>query len=410
LPAADATDTPDPAGQAGPGGTPLRETPLADLHRALGARMVPFAGHAMPVQYAGGPVAGILAEHRHTREAAGLFDVAHMGQAVLAGPDAAAALEGLVPADLAELAPGRLRYTQLTDDAGGILDDLMVIRPTEGALSDWAEAAGAAAGDEALLLVVNAATKDADMAHIAGRLAGRAHLLALDARALLALQGPAAAAVLGRLATPAALDGLRFLDWRPLALDGIGAWVSRSGYTGEDGFEISLPAGEAEALARRLLAEPEVAMIGLGARDSLRLEAGLCLYGQDIDRTTSPVEAGLSWSIGRRRRREGGFPGARRILAELADGPPRRRVGLLADGRQPVRAGADVTDDAGRTAGRVTSGGFSPTLERPVAMALVDSAHAAPGTALAAVARPGRSPQPATVAPLPFVPPRYRRG
>ena len=375
----------------------LHDTPLAALHRALGGRLVPFAGYAMPLQYDDGPVRGILAEHHHTRTAAGLFDVSHMGQALLAGRGVAGLLERLVPADISELTGGRMRYTQLTTEDGGIRDDLMVTRPTPHALDDW--------DDDCLLIVVNAATKDDDFAHIAERLAGRAVLRPLADRALIALQGPQAAAVLARIA-PEVAD-MRFMEWRPAAFDGVRGWVSRSGYTGEDGFEISIPAAEAEPLARRLLAEPEVAPIGLGARDTLRLEAGLCLYGQDIDRTTSPVEAGLGWSIGRRRRREGGFPGAERILAELSGGSARRRVGLLPDGRQPVRAGQTV-EAAGRPVGRVTSGGFGPSIGRPVAMALVEAAVARPGTALAVA---GRSrPVAANVADLPFVPPRYHRG
>ncbi len=389
------SDSDTPTGT--PAGADLTDTPLTGLHRALGGRLVPFAGYAMPLQYDDGPVRGILAEHHHTRTAAGLFDVSHMGQAILTGRGVAGWLERLVPADLSELRAGRMRYTQLTTEDGGIRDDLMVARPTPHALDDW--------GDDALFLVVNAATKEDDFAHIAGALAGQAQLTPLPARALIALQGPQAAAVLARIA-PAVAE-MRFMEWRALALDGIGAWISRSGYTGEDGFEISVAADEAETVARRLLAEPEVAPIGLGARDTLRLEAGLCLYGQDIDRTISPVEAGLAWSIGRRRRREGGFPGAERILGELSDGAPRRRIGLLPEGRQPVRAGQTV-EAGGQPVGRVTSGGFGPSVGRPVAMALVDAAAARTGTPLSVTGR-SRAVD-ASVADLPFVPPRYHRG
>ena len=362
-------------------GEGLSKTPLYDLHRELGAKLVPFAGYAMPVQYP----TGILAEHRHTRSAAGLFDVSHMGQVRLGGANPAAALEALVPADLAELAPGRMRYTQFTDAAGGILDDLMVTN-----------------GGDHLFLVVNAACKAADLAHLEAHLAD---VGLAGHRALLALQGPAAAAVMARHAPEA--PGLAFMAAGKMTVAGVTAWVSRSGYTGEDGFEISLPVEAAEDVARRLLAEDEVAPIGLGARDSLRLEAGLCLYGHDIDTTTTTVEAGLAWSIGRRRRAEGGFPGAAVILGQLAEGPSRRRVGLRPADRAPARDGTEITDPGGRRVGSVTSGGFGPTVGGPVAMGYVEAAVAAPGSELALVVR-GR-PRPARVVRLPFVAHRYHR-
>ncbi len=367
---------------------PLKQTPLNALHRALGARMVPFAGYDMPVQYP----TGIIAEHLHTRTQAGLFDVSHMGQVRIAHRDgvaaAARALETLVPADIAGLAPFHQRYTQLTTDSGGILDDLMVVN----------------AGD-ALALVVNASRKDDDVAHLEARLPAGCRVRHLADRALLALQGPAAAAVLARLAPEAA--GMRFMTARALALDGVDCFVTRSGYTGEDGYEIALPAEAAERLARRLLAEPEVKPAGLGARDSLRLEAGLCLYGQDIDETTTPVEAGLSWSIQKRRRVEGGFPGAAVIQRQLAEGPPRRRVGILPQGRAPARAHAEIADAAGRRVGEVTSGGYGPTVGGPVAMGYVEAAAATEGTPLSLIVR--GKPLPARVVRLPFVATRYHK-
>ncbi len=371
---------------------PLQRTPLHGLHLALGAKMVPFAGYDMPVQYP----AGILKEHLHTRAAAGLFDVSHMGQAELrAAPGAAAALlERLVPGDLAALAPGQMRYTLLLDDNGGILDDLMVTRP----LPD--------PDGGRLLLVVNAATKAADFAHIAASLAGKAELVPAEDRALLALQGPRAVEVLGRLAPEVAR--LSFMHGGAAALLGAECWISRSGYTGEDGAEISVPAGRAEELARRLLAEPEVAPIGLGARDSLRLEAGLCLYGHDIDTTTTPIEAGLAWTIGKRRRTEGGFPGAGVILRQLTEGPARRRVGLRPEVRTPAREGTAITDLDDRPIGTVTSGGFGPTVNGPVAMGYVAASHTAPDTAVRLVVR--GKPLPGTIARLPFVPPGFYRG
>ena len=363
---------------------PLKRTPLYELHRARGARMVAFAGYEMPVQYP----AGIIAEHLHTRAQAGLFDVSHMGQIRLHGAAAARALEALVPGDLQALAPRQMRYTLLLNDAGGILDDLMATRIDDG-----------------LMLVVNAACKDADFAHLAAHLDPAVTIEPRFDRALLALQGPAAAAVLARHA--AGIGDMPFMSAAEVSLAGAPAFVTRSGYTGEDGFEISLAAGDALAVAERLVVEPEVAPVGLGARDTLRLEAGLCLYGHDIDETTTPVEAGLAWTIGKRRRAEGGFAGATIVLRQLAEGPRRRRAGILPDGRAPAREGAAIVDPAGNAIGRVTSGGFGPSVGGPIAMGYVDAAHAGEGTALALVVRD--VPRPAHVARLPFVPTRYYR-
>ncbi len=369
---------------------PLRRTPLYRLHQSLGARMVPFAGYEMPLQYP----AGILAEHLHTRAQAGLFDVSHMGQMRIAGSDPAAALETLVPGDIRALAPMRMRYSLLLNGTGGILDDLMATRLADGLF------------DGGLFVVVNAARKEADLAHVRDRLAGTAAVEPLEDRALLALQGPAAAAVLARLAPGVEL--MPFMTAAELALDGRQCLVTRSGYTGEDGFEISLPAADAPGLAEKLLAEPEVMPIGLGARDSLRLEAGLCLCGQDIDETTTPIEADLAWTIGKRRREEGGFPGAAAILRQLAQGASRKRLGIRPDGRAPARESTVIADDAGNEIGRVTSGGFGPSLGAPVAMGYVDAAHAAEGAPLSLLVR--GSPRPARIVPLPFVPHRYHRG
>jgi aminomethyltransferase len=366
---------------------PLKRTPLFDLHRELGAKIVPFAGYEMPVQYP----AGIIAEHQHTRSAAGLFDVSHMGQIRLVADDfdaAAKALERLVPGDIRGLEPGRMRYTQFTNPAGGILDDLMAARM-----------------GEQLLLVVNAARKQADAAHLHAHLAGLARVEERPERALIALQGPAAAAVIARL--DARAEAMAFMSVAELLLGGVPCIASRSGYTGEDGFEISMPAEEAEKIARLLLAQPEVKPIGLGARDSLRLEAGLCLYGHDIDETTTPVEAGLTWSIGKRRRTGGGFLGAASILEQIAQGASRKRVGILPEGRAPARENTDVTDAKGGLIGTITSGGFGPTVGGPICMGYVDRAHAGEGTELALLVR--GTPRPARVAPLPFVPHRYKR-
>jgi aminomethyltransferase len=363
---------------------PLKRTPLDELHRARGARMVAFAGYEMPVQYP----TGIIAEHLHTRARAGLFDVSHMGQIRLHGAAAARALEALVPGDLQALAPGRMRYTLLLNEAGGILDDLMATRLDDG-----------------LMLVVNAARKDADFAYLAAHLDRAVTIEPRFDCALLALQGPAAAAVLARHV--AGISDMPFMSAAEVSLAGAQAFVTRSGYTGEDGFEISLAAGDAVAVAERLLAEPEVAPIGLGARDTLRLEAGLCLYGHDIDETTTPIEAGLAWTIGKRRRAEGGFAGAATALRQLAEGPHRRRVGIRPDGRAPAREGAAIVDPSDNPIGQVTSGGFGPSVGGPIAMGYVDAGHAAEGTALALVVRD--VPRPAHIARLPFVPTRYYR-
>ncbi|MGY6411476.1 MAG: glycine cleavage system aminomethyltransferase GcvT [Alkalilacustris sp.] len=368
----------------------LQKLPLAGLHAELGARMGPFAGWEMPVQYD----AGVLREHLHTRAAASLFDVSHMGQVMLRGPGAAEALEGLVPADMVGLADGRQRYGLFTDPAGGILDDLMVARR----------------GDD-LFLVVNAANAAADLAHLRAGLPAGIAVEPVTDRALLALQGPQAEAALAPLVPDAV--ALRFMDAAVLGWEGTELWLSRSGYTGEDGYEISVPLDAAEPFARALLARPGVAPAGLGARDSLRLEAGLPLHGQDIGPETGPVEAGLGWSIGRARRpggaRPGGFPGAERILHDLAHGTARARVGLLPEGRAPMRAGTPLFDTEGDTdpIGHITSGGFGPSLERPVAMGLVPSRLCAPGTRVYAELRGRRLP--AVVTALPFRAPGYRK-
>ncbi len=369
--------------------TETKTTPLNALHRELGGRMVPFAGYDMPVQFP----AGILKEHLHTRTAAGLFDVSHMGQVRLHGGGAALAMEALVPVDVAELEPGKQRYALFTNAAGGILDDLMITN----------------AGDH-LFVVVNAACKDQDIAHMRAHLGGGVSLEVLDDRALLALQGPQAAAVLARLAPAAAR--LLFMTGAAMEIGGAPCYVTRSGYTGEDGFEISVPSGLAEALARRLLAEPEVAPIGLGARDSLRLEAGLCLYGHDIDTTTTPLEGALAWALSKSRRadgaRPGGYPGAETIFAQFENGVTRRRVGLRPEGRAPVREGAELVDGEGRRIGAVTSGGFGPSLGAPVAMGYVEKAYVKADTAVQAMVR--GKPLALTVAKMPFVQQNYYRG
>ncbi|MDQ2762559.1 MAG: glycine cleavage system aminomethyltransferase GcvT [Pseudomonadota bacterium] len=373
----------------------MRTVPLDQWHRRHGARMVPFAGYAMPVQYdLSGDLGarcrgGVLAEHLHTRARVGLFDVSHMGQAVLAGSNVAAALESLVPGDIVGLNPGRQRYTLLTNEAGGIIDDLMVGR----------------LGEDRLFLVVNASRKETDFTHLAANLPEHVTLTEQEDRALLALQGPEAAAVIQRLSPQAAV--LPFMAIASLSLDGIDCLVSRSGYTGEDGFEISLPAAQAEALADKLVAQPEVVPIGLGARDSLRLEAGLCLYGNDIDELTSPIEAGLTWVIGKRRKLNWDFPGGLLMHDQFDHGVPRRRVGIRPDGRTPARALATIAADDGTEAGTITSGGFGPSVNGPIAMGYVRKDLADDGTKLNLIVR-GRT-IPATVVPLPFTPHRYRR-
>ncbi len=365
--------------------TSLLRTPLHALHVELGAKMVPFAGYDMPVQY---PM-GVLGEHKHTRAAAGLFDVSHMGQVALHGAGAVEALEKLVPGDIAALAPGRTRYTLFTNESGGILDDLMVTR-----------------GDDDLYLVVNAACKTADIAHLRAGLPKSIAVEYAEDRALLALQGPQAVAVMERLAPGASAMG--FMSWRKLTVGGVMCGITRSGYTGEDGFEISVPNAQAEALACKLLAEPEVAPIGLGARDSLRLEAGLCLYGSDIDTTTTPVEAALVWTISKRRREQGGFPGDAVIKKQLAEGAPRKRVGIKPQDRAPARNHTPVVGDGDAPVGEVTSGGFGRSGDGAVGMGYVRPAGAMEGTAMGLRVRGAR--RAATVVPLPFTPHRYHKG
>ena len=361
-----------------------KTTPLTGLHRELGARMAPFAGYDMPIQYDG----GIIEEHLHTRSAASLFDVSHMGQLVIRGDDRALALEALVPGDIAGLAPGRMRYTMLTGAAGGILDDLIVTN-----VGGY------------LFVVANAACKEADIAHIRAALPVGCVLEELD-RGLVALQGPKAALALAALVPGA--DALPFMTAAPFEIDGVRLAITRSGYTGEDGFEISIPSGETERIARMLLDLPEVEPAGLGARDTLRLEAGLCLYGQDIDRTTTPVEAGLAWTIGKRRRSERGFPGAGIILDQIASGPPRRRVGIRPEGRAPARAHTTVREVGGEAIGEITSGGFGPSVGGPVAMGYVAAGASDVDRPVEVVVR-DRS-LPARIAKLPFVPHRYFKG
>ena len=362
--------------------------PLDAWHRGRGARMVEFAGYTMPVQYD-----GIIAEHLWTRSSAGLFDVSHMGQLIVSGTDAAKALEALLPGDIVGLKPGRIRYSLLLADDGGILDDLMVTD-----ISD--------AGDgPAYHVVVNGATKWDDIGHMREHLPDAVTLNHLDEQALLALQGPAAADVLDRL-LPGLPAGLSFMQGTAAAWEGVMLGIGRSGYTGEDGFELSVPASHAARLAEALAAMDEVRPVGLGARDSLRLEAGLPLYGHDLTAETDPVSAGLAFAIGKRRRGEGGFPGAEWIAWLLAEGAPTRRVGLLLEGRMAAREGAVVLSQDQRV-GTVTSGGFSPTLERPIAMAYVAAPYVDPGCRLEIEQRGRRIA--ATVTPLPFVPHRYHR-
>ncbi|MFK8332637.1 glycine cleavage system aminomethyltransferase GcvT [Pseudomonas sp. BJa5] len=369
----------------------LQQTPLHALHLELGARMVPFAGYAMPVQY---PL-GVLKEHLHTRDQAGLFDVSHMGQIRLRGAGAAKALEALVPVDIIDLPVGMQRYALFTNDDGGILDDLMV----------------ANLGNDELFLVVNAACKDQDLTHLKQHLEGQCEVESLfDSRALLALQGPAAAKVLARLAPQVA--SMTFMQFASVRLLGVDCYVSRSGYTGEDGYEISVPVEAAQMLARSLLAESEVEAIGLGARDSLRLEAGLCLYGHDMEPRTTPIEASLTWAISKARRadgvRAGGFPGAERIFAQQREGVVSKRVGLLPKERVPVREGTLIVDAREQVIGRVTSGGFGPSLGGPLAMGYVQSEHAALESEVFAQVRGKLVPM--QVVRTPFVAQRYYRG
>jgi len=381
----------------------LRQTPLHALHLELGARMVPFAGYTLPVQYP----AGLMAEHHHTRAAAGLFDISHMGQLRLRGPDAAAAFESLMPVDVIDLPVGKQRYGLLLNDAGGILDDLMFVNRDVHHGGD-------------LFVIVNGACKVADLAHIQGRIGQRCEVIPCPELALIALQGPQAVHVLQRLAP--GIQTLTFMTGGNFRIQSgnpghpfIDIHATRSGYTGEDGFEISVHENDADALARLLLAQAEVQPVGLGARNSLRLEAGLCLYGNELDTTTTPVEAGLNWAIQKVRRaggvRAGGFPGAAVVLAQLAGGdnaPERRRVGLKAQERIPVREHTLVQDTAGKPVGEVTSGLLGPTINEPIAMAYVNSDCALPGTHLQALVR--GKPVPMEVVGMPFVPTHYYRG
>jgi aminomethyltransferase len=362
----------------------LKRTALYELHVAHGGKMVPFAGYEMPVQYP----AGILTEHNHTRAKASIFDVSHMGQIALRGADPSTALETLVPGDIAGLAPGRMRYTMFTNETGGILDDLMVTNV-----------------GEYLFLVVNAACKDSDIAHLKDRLPGGIEVEILDNRSLIALQGPAAAAIMARYAPGA--DTMPFMTALPFEIDGSRLAVTRSGYTGEDGYEISIPSDAALRITELFLSAKDVEFAGLGARDSLRLEAGLCLHGHDIDETTTPVEAALTWSIGKRRRAAGGFPGDTVIKQQIADGVARKRVGILPDGKAPAREGTGITDADGAPIGTVTSGGFGPSVEGPIAMGYVDIAHATTDTPVNLVVR--GQPRPGRIAPMQFVPNRYYR-
>ena len=375
----------------------LLTTPLNALHIELGARMVPFAGYSMPVQYP----AGLMAEHNHTRNAAGLFDVSHMGQLRLVGPDAAAAFETLMPVDVIDLPVGKQRYGLLTTEEGTIIDDLMFFNK----------------GNNEIFVIVNGACKVGDIAHIQAKIGSRCQVIPMPEMALLALQGPQAVTALSRLAP--GVEKLVFMTGGNFTVDTgsqkIAVFLTRSGYTGEDGFEISVHESQADALARALLAQPEVKPIGLGARNSLRLEAGLCLYGNDIDTTTTPVEASLLWAMQKIRRaggaREGGFPGATKILAALADSTragSRKRVGLIAQERIPVREHTELQDGAGNKIGEVTSGLLGPTINQCVAMGYVDTAFSALGSNVVAIVR--GKPVPMVVSAMPFVPNRYYRG
>jgi len=372
--------------------TELLTTPLNALHIELGARMVPFAGYSMPVQYK----SGLMAEHQHTRQAAGLFDVSHMGQLKLIGADAAAALESLMPVDVQGLAEGKQRYGLLLNDEGGVIDDLMFFNQ----------------GNDTWFLIVNGACKLTDIAHIETHIANLCQIVTLPTQGLLALQGPQAVTALSRLVP--GVEKLVFMSGASFAWNGAELFITRSGYTGEDGFEISVPGEHTEALARALLAQPEVKPIGLGARNSLRLEAGLCLYGNDIDSTTTPPEAALNWAIQKVRRtggeRAGGFPGAAKVLAQI-DNPAsltKKRVGLIAKERVPVREPAVLENLDGQHVGHVTSGLLSPTLNQPIALAYVQPEYAQPGTEVFAMVR--GKPVAMVVSPTPFLPPRYHRG
>ncbi len=365
---------------------PLQSTPLRDLHGELEGQIVPFAGYEMPLQY---PL-GILKEHLHTRSAAGLFDVSHMGQLAIVGDDPASVIESLVPGDIMELEHGATRYTQLTDDNGGILDDLMVTR-----------------NGKQLLLVVNAACKVKDIAHIRSALPNGHELLELQDRALIALQGPKSASILSELGS-AQLLRMPFMSMAEVKVNGIACRIWRSGYTGEDGYEISCRAGDVEIIARLLLENKAVEPIGLGARNSLRLEAGLCLYGHDIDCSTTPVEANLLWSIGKRRREEGGFPGAEFVQRQISKGVARRRVGIKPDGRAPMRDGVELFDTEGVSIGNVTSGGFGPSIGRPVAMGYIATRSARAKTPIQGNVR-GKMLD-ASVVRMPFIEQRYFRG
>ncbi len=362
-----------------------QQTILHDLHVKLGAKMVPFAGYDMPVQYP----AGIMKEHLHTREAAGLFDVSHMGQVVITGDNPAKSIEKLIPGDIRALGTGEMRYSFLTNDQGGILDDLIVTRR-----------------ENDLFVVVNAACKEQDIKLLTDGMAGESTVTELPGRALVALQGPKAATVLSRFNAEVAT--MPFMTFKELEIDGTPCFVTRSGYTGEDGYEISIPNEKAVAICEALLAEEEVAPIGLGARDSLRLESGLCLYGHDLNETTTPVSAGLLWAISKRRREEGGFPGADVIIKEIAEKPKMKRVGILPEGRAPAREHTEIADMDGTVIGEITSGGFSPTVQGPIAMGYVPLELSKVGTELQLIVR-GKS-RPAKVVKMPIVEQRYYRG
>ncbi|WP_169544559.1 glycine cleavage system aminomethyltransferase GcvT [Sneathiella aquimaris] len=363
----------------------VNRTVLYDLHIELGAKMVPFAGYDMPVQYPD----GIMKEHLQTRESAGLFDVSHMGQVVITGKDPAKSIEKLVPGDIQSLKDGEMRYSFFTNEQGGILDDLIITRR-----------------ENDLFVVVNAACKEQDIALLKDGLAGEAVVEELTNRALVALQGPKSASVLARFNPEVAT--MPFMSFKELEIDGIPCFVTRSGYTGEDGYEISIPNENAVAICKKLLAEEEVAAIGLGARDSLRLEAGLCLYGHDLTTETTPVSAGLLWAISKRRREEGGFPGADIIVKEIADKPAMKRVGILPEGRAPAREHTEIADMDGNVVGEITSGGFAPSLQAPIAMGYVPLGLAAAGTEVQLIIR-GKA-RAAKIVKMPFVEQRYYRG